>query len=161
MRLFLAILGAVVLAVLGTTPPNPRGTNAPATEFSAARAMIDVREIARAPHPTGTPENARVRGMLVAKLRALDLEVHETQSVMDAKSADRLANWTHHAGPVPPLTNIVAVLRGTDQMLPRDPAYGAPRHRWWFTRRGGRQRGRGLDPRNTARTKGRRTTSAP
>lgn len=117
MRLFLAMIGAVLFAILATTPPSPRGTDAAATEFSAARAMIDLREIAKLPHPTGTPENARVRQVLVAKLQALGLETHQTQSAMDEKSAKRLQNWTHFTGPPPLLTNIVAILPGTDPKL--------------------------------------------
>ncbi len=80
--------------------------------------MVDLRQIARAPHSTGTPENTRVRALLVAKLRALGLQVRETQSAMDEKSAKRLANWTHYTGPTPPLTNIIAILPGTDPKLP-------------------------------------------
>jgi hypothetical protein len=118
MRLLVAMIGAVLLAILATTPPSPRGTQIPATEFSAARAMSDLREIAKAPHPTGTRENARVRAILVAKLRAMGLQVRETQGTMDAKSAKRLANWTHYTGPTPPLTNIIAVLPGHDPKLP-------------------------------------------
>lgn len=118
MRLFLAMIGAVLLAILATTPPSPRGTDTPATEFSAARAMVDLRQIAQAPHPTGTPENTRVRQVLVAKLQALGLQTRETQSVMDEKSAKRLQNWTHFTGPTPSLTNIIAILPGTDPKLP-------------------------------------------
>lgn len=41
-------LGAIALAVWGTTPPAPRGLDAPASDFAAGRAMTDVRVIARA-----------------------------------------------------------------------------------------------------------------
>ena len=42
-----------------------------ATEFSATRAMRDVREIAKRPHPLGSAENDRVRDYLVGRLREL------------------------------------------------------------------------------------------
>lgn len=133
MRLFLAMIGAVLLAILATTPPSPRGADTPATEFSAVRAMADVREIAQAPHPTGSVENGRVRGVLVSRLRAMGLEVGETTAVMDEKSAKRLAKWSGATGAAPPLTNIVARLPGSDPQLPavllmahHDTVWGSP-----------------------------------
>ena len=70
-----AIIGAALLAVLATTPPAARGLDAPAVDFSAERAMTDVRAIARAPHPTGSADNARVRAMLAERLSGLGLTV--------------------------------------------------------------------------------------
>ncbi len=65
----------VVVGFLSTLPPKAQGADAPATEFSAARAMEHVDEIAREPHPLGSPESERVRAYLVAELEALGLEV--------------------------------------------------------------------------------------
>jgi hypothetical protein len=48
------------------TPPAPVAATAPATEFSAERAMAHVREIAQRPHPAGSADNARVREYVVA-----------------------------------------------------------------------------------------------
>jgi len=50
-----------LLAIRSIAPPAAVDENAPATEFSAARAMRDVREIAKKPHPLGSVENDRVR----------------------------------------------------------------------------------------------------
>ncbi len=58
-------------AIHSIEPPAALDANAPATEFSAARAMRDVREIAKAPHPLGSAENDRVREYLVGRLREL------------------------------------------------------------------------------------------
>ena len=55
-------------------PPAPIPASAPATEFSAERAMAHVREIAQRPHATGSADNVRVREYVVAQLRALGLE---------------------------------------------------------------------------------------
>jgi hypothetical protein len=55
-------------------PPAPVPASAPATEFSAERALAHVREIAQRPHPIGSPDNARVRDYIVAQLRALGVE---------------------------------------------------------------------------------------
>ena len=56
MRLFLllaSLAAAFALAVVTTQTPPPVGADAAATAFSAQRAMIDVRRMARAPHPVG------------------------------------------------------------------------------------------------------------
>ena len=52
-------------------PPAPVPATAPADRFSAERALAQVRELARAPHPPGTPEHDRVRDHLVAAFRQL------------------------------------------------------------------------------------------
>jgi hypothetical protein len=72
--------GAVwILAVawLGVWLSAPHGVvpeSAPPTEFSAVRAMRYIREIARAPHPVGSADHARVRDYLLHQLTALGLE---------------------------------------------------------------------------------------
>ena len=53
--------------------PAPVPASAPATEFSAERAMRHVRAIAAGPHATGTPGHARVLAYLQAEIRALGL----------------------------------------------------------------------------------------
>ena len=132
MRLVLALVGAALLAIFATTPPTPHGTGAFATEFSAVRAMDVVRDIARAPHPTGSAEDARVREVLIRRLRAIGLEVATRQGAMDAKSATRLSTWSGSTAAVP-LTNIVARFPGRDPSLPavllmahHDSVWGSP-----------------------------------
>ena len=130
--LLAAIVGAVVLAIVSTTPPGPVGSDAPPTAFSAARAMADVRVIGRAPHPTGSAEDAVVRAHLIARLRSMGLEVTTATGAMDAAGAKRLADWSK-SNVTPPLTNIVAVLPGRDRSLPavllmahHDSVWGSP-----------------------------------
>jgi Peptidase family M28 len=68
------IFGILVLVIIGqsqTMPPAPTPVSSPLTSFSSARAMSHVRQIASKPHPTGTPENAKVRQYLVNQLKAL------------------------------------------------------------------------------------------
>jgi hypothetical protein len=60
------------------TPPPPSGTR-PVHAFSAERALIDLRQIARVPHATGTAANVEVRNYLIARLQALGLQT-EVQS---------------------------------------------------------------------------------
>ena len=93
-RALLRIAGVLWILLLGTASilwEQPRGVvpaSAPATEFSAERAMQQVREIARAPHPAGSAEHARVRDYLLAQLDALGLHpaLQKTTSVLAAYS---------------------------------------------------------------------------
>jgi hypothetical protein len=65
----LILLG--LFAIRSIEPPLAADENAPATEFSSVRAMRDVREIAKKPHPLGSAENDRVREYLAGRLREL------------------------------------------------------------------------------------------
>jgi hypothetical protein len=129
----IALAGAVILATVATTPPGPASANASATAFSAIRAMADVRVIGRAPHPTGSAEDAQVRSYLVARLKGLGLEVATATGTMSPQARKRLDSWRKAAEPAPPLTNIVAVLPGRDRTQPavllmahHDSVWGSP-----------------------------------
>jgi hypothetical protein len=65
-------LGWFALATLG--PPDAVGPDAPPWVFSAGRAAVLVGEIAREPHPSGSPGAERVRGVLVKALEDLGLK---------------------------------------------------------------------------------------
>jgi hypothetical protein len=93
--LFLAV-AVSWFAIEMQKPPAARPADAPPTEFSSGRAVEIVREIARAPHSTGTPENERVRGVLIKRLTDLGLGP-EIQMPRDKTS---------------PLRNVVARLKG-------------------------------------------------
>ena len=72
-----ALLLALALAIVGSArPPAARGDDASAQEFSASRAMADVRGLTAgdAPHPIGSEDHARVRAYVEQRLRALGLE---------------------------------------------------------------------------------------
>jgi hypothetical protein len=71
----LALLIAVsVVASSRTGLPRPVPANAPDTVFSSSRAMSTLIEIARLPHPTGSPEHTRVRELLIDRLRSVGME---------------------------------------------------------------------------------------
>jgi len=70
-----ALVLAVVLGVAPLAPMSPRPASAPATEFSAERAMRTLAVIAAKPHPTGTAADDEVREYLVRELEALGFEV--------------------------------------------------------------------------------------
>ena len=74
-RVVAIVLLAVVtgLALWSDRPPAPVPASAPATEFSAGRALPIVDDLAREPHPVGSPAARRVRDDAVARLRALGL----------------------------------------------------------------------------------------
>jgi hypothetical protein len=129
----IVLAGAVILAIVATTPPGPAPADASANAFSATRAMADVRVIGRAPHPTGSAEDAQVRGYLVARLKGMGVEVGTTVAAMSPQARKRLDGWRKAAAPAPPLTNIVAILPGRDRAQPavllmahHDSVWGSP-----------------------------------
>jgi len=88
-----AIMGPMMFALLvlltlvslwQLKPPDAVGPDAPATEFSSARAMTHLRAIAQKPRPLGSAEHARVRDYLVQALseQGLRTEVQKTEVVM-------------------------------------------------------------------------------
>lgn len=85
--------------------PTPKAANAPDTAFSSARALATVVDLARAPHPPGSPEHDRIRGVLVERLEALGLEpeVH-------------VHRVSRRASPTAPVT--VATIRNVIARLP-------------------------------------------
>lgn len=117
--LFGSLMLAFLLAVWTTQAPKPRAADAPAVAFSAARAMTDIEQIARAPHPVGSPEHARVRAYLSARLTQLGLEVSEQAGPLSPASVKRLAR----AGGDPAAANnqainLIGVLPGKDRSQP-------------------------------------------
>ena len=71
------VVGLVAaFVVIGITPlgaPRPAPVKSAATEFSAGRAMIVLRQIAATPRPIGSRQAASVRRTIVERLRALGL----------------------------------------------------------------------------------------
>ena len=116
--MLVALVGAVLLAVTGTTPPAPRRADAPPQMFSAGRAMADVRAIARAPRPTGSAENARVRRYLIRRLAGMGLTVRAVGTPMTMSAAARIADRTGGTRVRPPVVNVVGVLAGRDPVRP-------------------------------------------
>jgi len=86
-----AMLAALVAATWLTssmrTVPAPAPANAPDTAFSSARAMSHLVEIARRPHPTGSPAHEQVRGYLLERLYDLGIEA-EVQTTTSLRTLD-------------------------------------------------------------------------
>ena len=74
-RLGLAV-GVVAIAwvaALPAIPPDPVPASSPKDAFSAARAMEELKVMARAPHPIGSAAQARVRQHILGRAKALGL----------------------------------------------------------------------------------------
>ena len=73
--LILITLASVALVTVAQTlPPSSLPATAPATEFSAERAIEHIRVIAKQPRPTGSSANAAARNYILAVLKDLGLE---------------------------------------------------------------------------------------
>jgi len=106
-----ALVLAVVLGVAPIAPMTPVPASAPATEFSAERAMRTLAVIAAKPHPTGTAADDEVREYLAHELEALGFEV-------DVQDATALTEVYAKRWGIPVIAahvrNIVARRRGKD-----------------------------------------------
>ena len=96
------------------TPPRPAPADAPASAFSAGRAMVDDRIIARAPHPTGSAANAAVRDYLLRRMSALGLSPRVEQA------SSYYADTSHGVSALVGgrIENVIGVLPGRDPSLP-------------------------------------------
>lgn len=106
--LFVLVLLLVAAALAHLRPAAPGADPTAPSAFSAARALEDVRAVARATHPTGSAENARVRDYLADRLRSMGL-APEAQSgqVFNARE-----------GVLGSVTNLVARLPGRERGAP-------------------------------------------
>ncbi|WFE25208.1 M28 family peptidase [Solwaraspora sp. WMMD791] len=107
-----AALGMVAAGtVVDLRPPAPRDTDAPATAFSADRAYRHVEQVARQPHPVGSPANDAVRDHLVDTLTGLGLvpEVQETVGGEAGQLSGASAGAT-----LARVRNVIAQIPGTD-----------------------------------------------
>jgi len=104
--------GAVVVVLLALTlgvahlrfaAPAPLGADAPADQFSAARALAQLSVLLgdERPHPVGSPANAAVRDRILARLRALGYEP-------EVQSGSSCGRW----GRCATVDNIVATIPG-------------------------------------------------
>lgn len=101
------VLLALVLWVVAARrqPPAPKPENAPAAEFSGARAHGVLRDLLGdgRPHPTGSPANAAVRDRVIAQLRTLGY----SPEVQRSFACSPMRNICAH------VENVVARLEGT------------------------------------------------
>ena len=107
---------ALILGVVSLQTPQPRPATASPTTFSAARAMVDVREMAQRPHPVSSPDHARVQAYLVQRMTALGLTPALQVGEMSAQGQRRLTRWGLDPTALP--VNIVGILPGRNPDAP-------------------------------------------
>jgi hypothetical protein len=109
-----AVLAGLVFWIAISLIPLPRAEPLPASaapqEFSAARALDQIRAIAQKPHPIGSDEHQRVRDYLVAELTKLG-----AAPALEAGFASITLGRFHGEGNV---ENIVARLPGSASTRP-------------------------------------------
>lgn len=96
-----------ILQIRLQAPPRPRAADAPAREFSAARALARLQSWDRATHPLGTVAHEAVRDAILAQLRALGL-----QGTVRAGTSYLPLQGPHFAAGY--VENITTVLPGSD-----------------------------------------------
>jgi hypothetical protein len=114
LALLATLVAAVVIAWAGEQPPKPVPAAAPATAFSAGRAMADVVAIASVPHAVGSDANHAARDRLMARMTALGLnpEVHPgVGAYIRARGGDLAISGGQ-------VENLVGVLPGRDRAAP-------------------------------------------
>jgi len=75
---FITLASAALVSVVQTLPPSPLPANAPATEFSAERAIRHIQVIAAQPRVTGSSAYEAAADFVLAELEDMELET-ETQ----------------------------------------------------------------------------------
>jgi len=129
---FLAALAtAALIGWWSTATPAPLPADTVATEFSATRAMADVRAIASTPHATGTPALAAARAHLATRLSALGFAWREVAFPISPRPASLLKRWGGDSTATG--VNLVAWRRGVDSIGPAvavmahyDGVWGSP-----------------------------------
>ncbi len=104
----------LALAWAAARPPAVRPASAPSDRFSAARALADVREIGRAPHPTGSADAERVRRYVAERLAAATGAPAAVRAGLGAAVSRRAPALLSAAA----VQNVEATLPGRNPALP-------------------------------------------
>jgi uncharacterized Tic20 family protein len=105
--LLLFLAASLFCAIAGQAPPRALPATAPAREFSAMRALIDLRDMTRLTHPVGTPEHEAVRALIMKRLASLGISANVQETFVVHQAVSGIAQ----AGSV---SNIIARLPGSD-----------------------------------------------
>ena len=118
--LFLGSLAvALLIGVWALQVPAPRGTDTPAIDFSAVRAMADVRAIGARPHPVGSADHARVQSYLFGRMAGLGLNPALQAGALSPETITRLTQWGGDpAAAGNQAVNIVGILPGRNLTAP-------------------------------------------
>ncbi|MFC5459384.1 M28 family peptidase [Massilia niabensis] len=108
--LLVAALGWAALRPTQPPLPTPAPPDAPAAQFSAARAAAHLAVLARTPRPIASNANRAARDYLLHQLRALGLEPQVQRAVVLKNYVDYNANYESTMGVV---HNVLVRLPGT------------------------------------------------
>lgn len=106
----LTLLFALLVAAWAVQPPPPRAPSADNPGADLGPMLADLRAITRAPHITGSAENARVRDHVRSRLDALGLQT-EVQSGFGIRQSLQKGQAISLA----PVENVIAILPGKDR----------------------------------------------
>jgi hypothetical protein len=111
----LAVLAAAfALFYASAKTPPPLSADAPATQFSAGRAMRDIAVMGVVPHPGGSAANAAVRDYLVRRMTEMGVSprIQSDDGVRaSGRRGDRWISGSH-------VDNVIGVLKGRNPGLP-------------------------------------------
>lgn len=110
------LIGGLLLGWWSLQTPAPLPAGAPADQFSAGRAMADVRRLASQPHPTGSAANLAGVATLERRLARLGFATRRVVTPLPERPAKRLAKWG--GNPAAPAISLVAVRAGQNRTLP-------------------------------------------
>lgn len=114
--LLLTLAAGLLLGWWSVQTPTPLPASAPADQFSAGRAMADVRVLAREPHPTGSAASAAVIAHLETRLAALGFATRRVVTPLPERPAKLLAK--RGGNPNAPAISLIAVRPGRDPAVP-------------------------------------------
>jgi len=117
--LFLALLAWLALRDPHPPLPAPLARDAPASRFSAGRALDQLQAIAQAPRPIASAANRRAREHIVGQLQALGYAPQVQRAVVQKNYVDYNANYEAIVGVV---HNVLVRLPGTAPDRARRPA---------------------------------------
>ncbi|WBO22017.1 M20/M25/M40 family metallo-hydrolase [Sphingomonas abietis] len=131
--LLIAIVVSLWIGVRAATPPPVVPASAPATAFSAERALPDIHALAMRPHPTASADSERVHAYLEKRLRAIGIVPEERRYLIDPEGFATLHRWNPQASRASEMADIVGVLPGRDRTRPAvalmahmDTVWGSP-----------------------------------
>lgn len=107
-----AILLSALLSAHAMQPPSPKSADALQNEFSAARAIEQLRALnpENMPHPVGSEANSEMLARLLAAFNALDVTA-STETAISCQTSERFPSFRGCAE----ITNVLALItEGTD-----------------------------------------------
>ncbi|MFN7128958.1 MAG: M20/M25/M40 family metallo-hydrolase [Brevundimonas sp.] len=115
--LLTALAAALGLAAITTQTPRPQPASAPAADFSAERAMADVRVMARSPRPVGSTDHALVQAYLYGRMTQLGLSPTLQAGALSPAAVRRIEDRGETVEGLA-VVNLVGVMPGRNPSLP-------------------------------------------